>query len=153
MTTPDRVAMPPLGLVPVLVDGDFVLWESNAVITYRASVHRIPPPPPLLLRPMLRGIPDVAGAEASRRDFSRCTGVLEGALARSEYVSGPLSVADFALASVLTNAAMVGLCLDPFRATTSWFHRMLAGHSFQRCLAETRVSTSLMYPADDGNIS
>jgi glutathione S-transferase len=32
----------PNGLVPVLVDGDFVLWESNAILTYLASTHRTP---------------------------------------------------------------------------------------------------------------
>jgi glutathione S-transferase len=36
-------ALNPNGLVPVLVDGDFVLWESNAIVTYLASTHRRPP--------------------------------------------------------------------------------------------------------------
>ncbi len=32
----------PNGLVPVLVDGDFVLWESNAILTYLANSHGSP---------------------------------------------------------------------------------------------------------------
>ncbi|HWV42403.1 glutathione S-transferase family protein [Pseudorhodoplanes sp.] len=33
---PDYLAMNPNGLVPTLVEGDFVLWESNAIIRYLA---------------------------------------------------------------------------------------------------------------------
>ena len=32
-------AMNPNSLVPVLVDGDFVLWESNAIVRYLAAAH------------------------------------------------------------------------------------------------------------------
>jgi len=43
--SPAFQALNPNGLVPVLVDGDFVLWESNAILTYLASTY---PRPPLL---------------------------------------------------------------------------------------------------------
>ncbi|PLZ03807.1 glutathione S-transferase [Burkholderia sp. WAC0059] len=36
---PDYLAMNPTGLVPTLVDGDFVLWESNAILRYLAMQY------------------------------------------------------------------------------------------------------------------
>jgi glutathione S-transferase len=33
-TEPDYLAMNPMGKVPTLVDGDFVLWESNSILRY-----------------------------------------------------------------------------------------------------------------------
>ncbi|EKS69702.1 MULTISPECIES: glutathione S-transferase N-terminal domain-containing protein [Caballeronia] len=36
---PDYLAMNPMGRVPTLVDGDFVLWESNSVIRYLAMQY------------------------------------------------------------------------------------------------------------------
>jgi glutathione S-transferase len=35
-TEPDYLAMNPNGRIPTLVDGDFVLWESNSVMRYLA---------------------------------------------------------------------------------------------------------------------
>ena len=37
---PDYLAMNPNGRVPTLVDGDFVLWESNSVMRYLALAYR-----------------------------------------------------------------------------------------------------------------
>jgi glutathione S-transferase len=37
--TPEFLALNPNGLVPVVRDGDFVLWESNSIIRYLASRH------------------------------------------------------------------------------------------------------------------
>jgi glutathione S-transferase len=36
---PNYLAMNPNGRVPTLVDGDFVLWESNSIMRYFALVH------------------------------------------------------------------------------------------------------------------
>ncbi|KND57379.1 putative glutathione S-transferase-like protein [Candidatus Paraburkholderia schumanniana] len=36
---PDYLAMNPMGRVPTLVDGDFVLWESNSIIRYLAMQY------------------------------------------------------------------------------------------------------------------
>ncbi len=37
--TPEYMAMNPNSLVPVLVDDDLVLWESNAIVRYLAAKH------------------------------------------------------------------------------------------------------------------
>ncbi|SAK93087.1 glutathione S-transferase domain-containing protein [Caballeronia calidae] len=36
---PDYLAMNPTGRIPTLVDGDFVLWESNSIIRYLAMQY------------------------------------------------------------------------------------------------------------------
>ena len=52
---PDYLAMNPNGRVPTLVDGDFVLWESNSIMRYLALAYA--PGSPIYPR----------GAEAARR--------------------------------------------------------------------------------------
>jgi glutathione S-transferase len=37
---PDYLAMNPNGRVPTLVEGDFVLWESNSIMRYLCIAHR-----------------------------------------------------------------------------------------------------------------
>jgi glutathione S-transferase len=36
---PDYLRLNPNGLVPTLVDGDLVLWESNSIVRYLACLH------------------------------------------------------------------------------------------------------------------
>lgn len=38
-TTPEYLAMNPNGLVPTLVDGDYVLWESHAIVRFLAAQY------------------------------------------------------------------------------------------------------------------
>lgn len=37
--TPEFLAVHPLGKIPALVDGDFTLWESNAILQYLSEAH------------------------------------------------------------------------------------------------------------------
>jgi len=37
---PEYLAMNPNGRVPTLVDGDFVLWESNSIMRYLVRAYR-----------------------------------------------------------------------------------------------------------------
>ena len=37
LDTPEFKAMSPHGLVPVIKDGDLVMWESNAIVRYLAA--------------------------------------------------------------------------------------------------------------------
>ncbi len=39
VNTPEYRALNPNGLVPVLIDGDLVLWESNAIVRYIAAKY------------------------------------------------------------------------------------------------------------------
>src|SRR3954454_20962238 len=41
---PDYLAMNPNGRVPTLVDGDFVLWESNSIMRYLVLAYAKPSP-------------------------------------------------------------------------------------------------------------
>ena len=126
--SPAFEALNPNGLVPVLVDGDFVLWESNAILTYLASTHRIP---------------SLLSTDARERaDVDR---VLDSSLRNKEYIANRLSVADFALACILNCAEMVGLPVQDSPRTEAWLRRILARESVKQALAESRATIAEVY--------
>jgi glutathione S-transferase len=109
------LAMNPMGKVPVLVDGDLNLWESNAILTYLATMfpetNTLPTDP--------KGRADVdrwlhwqschlmpaMGQLKTDDDADPVTmlmplfKVLDTQLQDKEYICGELSVADFAIAA------------------------------------------------------
>ena len=75
--TPGFLALNPFGQVPVLVDGDLVLADSNAILVYLASVHD----PDGLWHPT-----DPAGAAAVQRWLSVAAGPLVNGPAHARLV-------------------------------------------------------------------
>jgi glutathione S-transferase len=164
---PPFLARNPMGRVPVLEDGDFVLWESTAIIRYLAAGTRLAPTTPRVaadvdrwiawqlahLHPALRkvafervvkrltrqGPPDEAAIEAGTAEFAAMTEVLDGALAGREHVAGPLSIADFALAAHYSLAEQCGLDVSRFARVGAWLARLLARDSMKRALADARM--------------
>lgn len=110
--TDEYLAMNPMGKVPLLVDGDLNLWESNAILTYLATVY----PETKTLPTDPKGRADVdrwlhwqschlmqamgalkSGEETDLETVKPLYKVLDIQLQDKDYVCGQLSVADFAL--------------------------------------------------------
>lgn len=145
-------ALNPTARVPTLVDGDFKLWESNAIVLYLAEKH---PEQKLagdgareraeiarwmhlnaahlsanvarifahtIRLPEDRRIPAVV--EDARAETDRSLAVLDAQLAGKEFVVGRFTVADVSLAPTLSMAPMLGIDLARTPAVAAWFARM-----------------------------
>ena len=114
--SPEYLAINPMGKVPALVDGDFKLWESNAILTYLAT--KFPETNALPTDPQGRADADrwlhwqschlmpAMGALKAAEDKDLDTlqpllAILDQQLEGRDYVLGELSVVDFAIAAYL----------------------------------------------------
>jgi len=136
---PEYLAINPMGKVPALVDGDFKLWESNAILTYLAT--KFPQTKALPADP--RGRADVdrwlhwqschlmpamgALKAADEKDLSSVTPllkILDAQLQGKEYLLGSLTVADFALAAYLMTKLGRQLDYSAVPNVAAWVGRM-----------------------------
>jgi glutathione S-transferase len=169
--TPEFLALNPNGRVPVLVDGDFVLFESTAIIQYLSAkrggrlvpetvqgradadrwiawqlAHLGPAMSKVAFERIVKkltgqGAPDEAAVAAGSAEFEKLTALLDGALGDREYLAGTLSLADFALASHYSLAAGCGLEMAPYPRVSAWLARMVGRASMQRALADAQTAT------------
>jgi glutathione S-transferase len=139
------LAMNPMGKVPVLVDGDLKLPESNAILTYLASVF----PETKALPTDLKGRAEVdrwlhwqschlmpamgalktdetLGPESVRPLLE----VLDQQLAGKEYICGQLTVADFAIAAYTITKLGRTLDYSGLDNLVAWRDRMMALKGF-----------------------
>lgn len=167
---PSFLALNPNGRVPVIDDDGFVLWESAAILRYLSAKREgalVPREPRAQadmdrwiawqlahLAPAMgkvayervvkrltgRGVPDERAIAEGAIEFSKLTAILEAALDGRDHVAGPLSLADFALASHYSLASICGLDLAPFPRVKAWLARVVGRASMKRALAEANAS-------------
>ena len=148
--SPDYLAVNPNGKVPTLVDGDLVLWESDAIMCHlarKAGSELFPVDSRsievlnwllwnsgqfsryagvfyaeyAIKRRYGLGPPDEQAVESARRPFRRFARVLEAHLSGRDHVVGnALTVADLALAAILPDAAESRLPLEEFPQIRRW---------------------------------
>jgi glutathione S-transferase len=165
--TPAFLARNPNGRVPVLEDGDLVLWESTAIMRYLAAGTSLVPSsrrgqaevdrwiawqlahlqPAMskvaferIVKPLTRqGLPDQAAIDAGTADFHALSTILDAALDGREYLAGPLSLADFALAAHYSLAGPSGLDVARHPRVEAWLSRIVARDSMKRALADAQA--------------
>lgn len=148
--TPEFLAINPNGKVPALVDGDVVLWESNAIACYVASKVESELWPKTnarydimrwqawelahfgaaagaltferVVKPALgAGKPNEARCADEEANFARFAKILDDWLAHRRYlVNDRLTLADFCVAAPLSHAEHARLPLREFRNLRRW---------------------------------
>jgi len=136
---PEYLAIHPMGKVPALVDDDFTLWESNAILTYlatkfpatcgvpadargRADVDRWLHWQSCHLTPAMGALK--TAEEPDPASLEPLLAVLDGQLEGREFILGALSVADFAIAPYLLTRLGRKLDCSAWPALATWRERM-----------------------------
>jgi glutathione S-transferase len=150
----------PTARVPTLVDGDFVLWESNAILVYlaerfperlfggttpteRAEVARwmymnashLSPSVARIFAHTIRlpedqRIPKLV--EDGRADVDRCLGPLDLRLAGREFIESKFGIADLSIAPTLAVAPLLGIDLTRFANVVTWLGRIKQRTAWKR---------------------
>lgn len=156
---PER-AQNPNGLVPVIVDGDFVLWESNSIIRYLAnkwSAEALLPRQPQARAEVDRWIDwqatelnnawryafmaivrrssafgDAGQIAASQQQWTRMIAILDARLARTgAYVAGPaFTLADIPIGLSVNRWFMTPMERPSFPAVDAYYERLGQRPSF-----------------------
>jgi glutathione S-transferase len=130
--------MNPLGKAPVLEDGDFTLWESNAILCYLATLF--PQTNCLPTDPKERADVDrwlywqafhllhtiVAVRDKGKdaqKDIDMHLGLLNGQLEGKEFVLGDLSLVDFAISPYLLGRHGQAIDYSNFPNVRAWLDR------------------------------
>lgn len=152
---PEFLAINPNGRVPVLQDGDWALWEANAIMCHLSDLahsdlwphdesqvevmrwlswdthHFTRPAGTLWFEHTVKsaigmGPPDPALVAAATTEFHAAAALLDRHLdGRSHVVGDRLSIADFALASALPDAQASRIPLEAYPNIRRWHDGLL----------------------------
>ena len=158
--TPEFLKLNPNGKVPVLEDGDFVLWESTAIMQYLSGDSTLWPAskarydiirwqvwavgqwgPPigkvvferLVKKVVGAGEPNEAKVAEGLEEFQQFASVLDGCLeGRNWLVGDGITLADYSVAANLTYAPAVGIEIEPFANIRRWYEAIERRDAWQR---------------------
>jgi len=148
-----EMARNPNGLVPVIVDGDFVLWESNTILRYLANKWRatsLLPTEPRARAEVERWIDwqatefntawryafsalvrrhpafdDARHIEASKADWARMLGILDAVLSNQSHVAGEgFTLADIPIGLSVNRWFMMPMDKPSFPAVAAYYDRL-----------------------------
>jgi glutathione S-transferase len=143
---PDFLALNPFGKVPVIVEGDFNLWESGAILLYLAEKHGKLPPSlekrSIVMQWVLFGNSTLATGlfvEASReREMPKLLTSLNQIFQQQPFLLGEeFTVADVAVGSILAYVPMMlKLDLSAYPAVLEYIQRISQRPAFQASIGK-----------------
>ena len=93
-----------------------------------------------LLKPMFgMGEPDESAIESQLKELGQLLPVLDAALEGKDWIAGELSLADFAIASVLVYRKPASISLDGYPNIDAWMERMEKRPSWQAATAPLKA--------------
>lgn len=139
---PEFLAINPMGKVPAIVDGDFKLWESGAILLYLvekygkvASLEQRAEFSQWVLFANATLGPGIFGEESRERETPRLLNPLNQILERQPFLLGEFSVVDVAVGSILAYIPMMlKLDLSPYPAILSYIKRLSERPAFQKSI-------------------
>ena len=158
---PEYLALNPNGLVPTIIDGDFVLWESNTIIRYLTAKHGngtlyptdlqtramgerwmdwqlsvIGPAIMPIFVGLIRTPPekrDQAAIAAARDKSAAALKMLDGFLGRSDYVAGSsFTVGDIPVGITTYRWYTFEIEREDFPNLKRWYERLSARPGFKK---------------------
>ena len=156
----EYLALNPNGLVPTIVDGDFVLWESHAIVRYLAAKHGagtlmpegleeranadrwmewhesiLAPALSPLFYGLVRTKPEdrnMAAISAARDQTAAALAILDAQLDKTQYVAGPrFTLGDIPVGILAYRWYMVDIRREPYANLRRWYERLCARPAFR----------------------
>ncbi len=144
---PEYLAINPVGKVPAIVDGDFKLWESGAILLYLADKYS-----KSTLSPEERAVfsqwvlfanatlaPGIFQEASREREMPRLLTPLNEIFSKQPFLLGnEFTVADVAVGSVLNYIPMIlKLDLSSYPAVLNYMKQLSERPAFQKSIAGT----------------
>lgn len=158
---PEYLALNPNGTVPTIVDDGFVLWESNAIVRYLAAKYgagKLYPNDPQArgladrwmdwqltvvgpaIMPIFMGLirtppekRDMAVIDAARDKLAATMKILDGHLAKSDYVAGKaLTMGDIPIGIMTYRWYTLEIKREDFANLKRWYDLLAQRPAFQK---------------------